>query len=245
MTHVSQDVDTPDFEMPKSVVKAAVEKGSNPAKKPSKYTPESNIVYEYFVTGTEPKETSTNFDKLDTPSVNGKYNNDSNQIEFNWNHPDKDKKGLAFDVSIKIDGEKKSLGQLSEKSYILKDVEPEKTYSIEVIAIFEGQKSSAGTASVTVPKEEEKEEEEETTPPEEDSTQEEEEKDDQQQEQEEGNEEEKAEQPEDNQSEGDNEQDKEQDNNEQVEDEDPGQPTNNDVPEDNPDQDASNSEEAE
>ncbi|MBP1914602.1 penicillin-binding protein 1A [Lederbergia galactosidilyticus] len=250
MTHVSQDVDTPDFEMPKSVVKAAVEKGSNPAKKPSKYTPESNIVYEYFVTGTEPKETSTNFDKLDTPSVNGKYNNDSNQIEFNWNHPDKDKKGLAFDVSIKIDGEKKSLGQLSERSYILKDVEPEKTYSIEVIAIFEGQKSSAGTASVTVPKEEEKEEEvekeeEETTPPEEDSTQEEEEKDDQQQEQEEGNEEEKAEQPEDNQSEGDNEQDKEQDNNEQVEDEDPGQPTNNDVPEDNPDQDASNSEEAE
>lgn len=240
MAHVSEGIDTPDFTMPKSVVKAAVEKGSNPAKKPSKYTPESNIIYEYFVAGTEPKETSTSFDKLDTPSVDGKYHEESNEIEFSWNHPDSDKKGLVFDVSITIDGDKKSLGEVSDRSYVLKDVEPEKTYSIEVVAVFEGQKSSAGTASVTVPKQEE---EEETTPPEDEASDETEEQDDQGQEEENKEEEENVEQPEEN--EANEEEEQAQEEEEQEKQEESEETTNQDAPNDNSDQEDANAEESE
>ena len=92
MTHVSEGIETPDFVMPKSVVKAAVEKGSNPAKKPSKYTPDSNIVYELFVAGTEPKEVSVAFDKLDAPAVTGEYHLAENEILFSWDHNEREEK---------------------------------------------------------------------------------------------------------------------------------------------------------
>lgn len=57
-------IDTPDFKQPSSVVKLPIEKGSNPAKLASPFTPESNIVHEYFVKGTEPKETSKNTNRF-------------------------------------------------------------------------------------------------------------------------------------------------------------------------------------
>lgn len=160
MAHVSEGIETPDFQMPKSVVRAEVEKGSNPAKKPSKYTPDSHIVRELFVVGTEPKEVSTNYDKLEAPSVNGEYKEAENQIQFSWEHPELDEKELKFDVTIKMsNGKNEALGQVNELSYTLQNVEPEITYTIEVVAVSGNQKSSAGTASVTVPKKEEAEEE--------------------------------------------------------------------------------------
>src|SRR5690606_11904925 len=64
MTYMHDGIDTPDFKQPDSVVKVAIEKGSNPPKKASPYTPESEIYYEYFVKGTEPTEVSTKFDSI-------------------------------------------------------------------------------------------------------------------------------------------------------------------------------------
>src|SRR5690606_42082789 len=43
-------------------------KGSNPAKLPSEYTPKEDIVYEYFIKGTEPTEVSSKYDKLTAPT---------------------------------------------------------------------------------------------------------------------------------------------------------------------------------
>src|SRR5699024_2670106 len=42
MQKISEGVDTPDFKQPDSVVEVEVEKGTNPAKRPSEYTPSSN-----------------------------------------------------------------------------------------------------------------------------------------------------------------------------------------------------------
>lgn len=163
MQHVSDGIDTPDFTMPKSVVKAPVEKGSNPPKKPSKYTPDKNIVYELFVAGTEPKQVSEAFDKLNAPSVHGEYHQAEGQILFTWEHSDLNDKDIQFDVSIKTsNSEKQSLGKLADLQYIVQNVEPGETYTIEVVALTGSQSSSPGTASVTVPK---IEEEEETLPP--------------------------------------------------------------------------------
>ena len=152
MTHVSNGIDTPDFKMPNSVVKVAVENGTNPPQKPSKYTPESNIVYELFLAGTEPKEVSAAFDRLDAPTVTGEYIQETNEIIFTWDHPETDEKHLKFDVAIKASGgEKESIGITSDLNYTMKNVEPGATYSIEVTAVSDNQRSTAGTTSVSIP----------------------------------------------------------------------------------------------
>ncbi|RWR10411.1 PBP1A family penicillin-binding protein [Siminovitchia fortis] len=170
MTHVSADVQTPDFTMPKSVVRAAVEKGSNPAKKPSKYTPESNIVYELFVAGTEPTEVSQAYDKLDAPSVSGEYKEDGNQVVFSWSHPDMDKNDMKFEVKVNLGGGKqKDIGTTSDTSYTINEVEPGETYGIQVVAVAGSQRSAPGSASVTVPSQEDEEDEEDVQDEDEDS----------------------------------------------------------------------------
>ncbi|GIN96559.1 penicillin-binding protein 2A [Siminovitchia terrae] len=159
MTHVSADIQTPDFTMPKSVVRAAVEKGSNPAKKPSKHTPDSNIVYELFVAGTQPTEVSQTYDKLDAPSVSGKYDKGGKQVVFSWSHSDKD---VKYNVQVDLGGgKKKDLGTTSDTGYTISAVEPGETYGIQVVAVSGSQRSAAGTASVTVPSDEDEKDEDE------------------------------------------------------------------------------------
>lgn len=162
MVHASANVQTPDFTMPNSVVRVPVEKGSNPAKKPSKHTPESNIVYELFVKGTEPTEVSQTFDKLDAPKVTGEYKEDGNQVMFSWSHPDTKEKDLKFEVKVDLGGGKqKDLGTTSDTEFIISDVEPGETYGIQVVAIAESQSSAPGSVTVTVPEQEDEAEEEE------------------------------------------------------------------------------------
>ncbi len=59
------DRDNKNWKVPNSVVQVGVEMGSNPAALPSADTPANQIVYEYFKKGTEPKEISTKYAKLD------------------------------------------------------------------------------------------------------------------------------------------------------------------------------------
>ena len=54
MKHVSEDIETADFTIPKTVQSVRVEKGSNPAKLAGKYTPEDLVIYEYAVKGNAP-----------------------------------------------------------------------------------------------------------------------------------------------------------------------------------------------
>ncbi|MFC5463313.1 transglycosylase domain-containing protein [Lederbergia graminis] len=156
MSYISKDIETPDFKMPKSVVEVAVEKGTNPAKKPSKYTPKSNIVYELFVNGTQPTEESTIFDKLEAPSVSGEYNESNYQVSFTWNHPEQEEKELQFEVTLKTsDGGEQSLGTTTDTTLTIEHAEPGISYTLDVKAISKTQTSSSGTATVTVPEMEE------------------------------------------------------------------------------------------
>ena len=75
-----------DFKEPNSVVKVGIEKGSNPPTLPSSNTPQDQITYEYFKKGTEPTETSTKYNKLD--SVTGlkvTYSEAKQKITITWN----------------------------------------------------------------------------------------------------------------------------------------------------------------
>lgn len=73
------------FEVPSSVVRVAVEKGSNPAKLASDSTPKNSITYEYFKKGTEPTEVSIKYSKL--PNVSNltiDYNVTDLSLTLKW-----------------------------------------------------------------------------------------------------------------------------------------------------------------
>lgn len=154
MTEISKNVDTPDFKMPDSVVKVAVEKGSNPPALPSSHTPQSQIVTELFVKGHEPSQKSEKFDQLDPVSgLSAKYDQDSNSIKVEWKYNgDKD---VSFSVGASVDGgEMKELSSTKDTSMEIAEVQPGSEYSIQVVAISDkdnSNKSQAKTVKVNVP----------------------------------------------------------------------------------------------
>lgn len=151
MAFVSDGSSTPDFSKPKSVVAAEVEKGSNPPRKPSKYTPSENITKELFVVGTEPTKVSEKFDMFESPSVTGEFNEEQNVINFSWSHPRAGEETIQYEVSLSGPDGKQSLGQTSDTTMTINGPQPGASYTIEVTAIGEEQRSKPGTASVTVP----------------------------------------------------------------------------------------------
>ena len=83
MRHIP--VTTEPFKQPSTVVSAQVEHETWPAQLPSEYTPESLIKTEYFISGTEPTETSNRFKKLNDVD-NLKIDSTNNGIKITWNH---------------------------------------------------------------------------------------------------------------------------------------------------------------
>lgn len=74
------------FKVPNSVIKVGIEAGSMPASLPSQSTPESEIIYEYFIKGTEPTESSSKYNKLATPTgLKVNYNPNKEKITITWN----------------------------------------------------------------------------------------------------------------------------------------------------------------
>ncbi|MDY0396589.1 penicillin-binding transpeptidase domain-containing protein [Virgibacillus halophilus] len=154
MEELSKNIDTADFEKPDSVVSVGVEKGSNPAALPSKYTPSSNIVNELFVKGHEPNKTSEKYDKLDpVKNLKADYDKDDESIKVKWDYDDKD--NVEFQISASIDGgEMKSLSSTGDTSMDISSVEPGKDYTIQVVAVSKDDSTSqseAKTTSVKVP----------------------------------------------------------------------------------------------
>ncbi|WP_068672031.1 PBP1A family penicillin-binding protein [Oceanobacillus sp. Castelsardo] len=158
MSKISEGLDTPDFNKPNSVVEAKVEKGSNPARKPSSNTPSSKIVTELFVKGTEPTNVSKTYDKLNPVSnLNAKYNEEAKSIDVTWDYNDND--DVSFSVSVSENGEEmKELSTTEEKSLVINEVEPG-DYQIQVVAISktDGSVSDPVTAKVTIDTGEEEE----------------------------------------------------------------------------------------
>lgn len=75
-----------DFKVPKSVVKVAVEMGTEPAKLASSATPKNKITYEYFKKGTEPTEVSTAYNKLaNVTGLTATYYPMTRDVTLNWN----------------------------------------------------------------------------------------------------------------------------------------------------------------
>ncbi|UFU01272.1 PBP1A family penicillin-binding protein [Radiobacillus kanasensis] len=166
MAHISEGIDTPDFKKPSSVVEVAIEKGSNPAKLPSKYTPDSKIVTELFVKGTEPTKTSEKYDQIEPiTGLQAKYNKENNTIDVTWKYNKEQQEGISFNVSAGVgDSDLSKLTTTKNTELEISKVEKGKTYTIEVLAVSdenEDMVSEPARITVQIPEEDEEEEEEE------------------------------------------------------------------------------------
>ena len=99
------------FSIPDGVVEAQVELGTNPAQKPSNYTPSSLISTEYFNKESAPKETSPRFTKLSDPT-NGNASVSGSAIHLTWNAIETPN---ALDTSYLEEYMKKAYGNYYER----------------------------------------------------------------------------------------------------------------------------------
>jgi penicillin-binding protein 1A len=136
MQKVSEGKETGDFEKPSSVIQVAVEKGTNPAKLPSEFTPKDQIVKEYFIKGTEPKEVSETYKRLDSPTdLSVVYNEEKNDITLRWNYPAERRQGVSFEVQYSVDeGPFEVLETVKELGLIVQNPIPGAIYKFRVIA---------------------------------------------------------------------------------------------------------------
>jgi len=156
ISHVSSDEDKVDFSVPDSVVKIGVEKGSNPAKLPSEFTPKDQIVYEYFIKGTEPTTQSDKYKRLSIPgSLNIAFDQETNKITLAWSYPENELDAVTFEVSQSIDeGPFKVLTTTKDLTFTVDNPIPEAIYSFRITAISDKSKenrSEPATTSITIP----------------------------------------------------------------------------------------------
>ena len=71
------------FSRPKGIKSVKIELETFPAQLCSSHTPENMCVSEYFVSGTEPTDSSNRYATLDNPT-NGSYEVNSNLITIKW-----------------------------------------------------------------------------------------------------------------------------------------------------------------
>jgi penicillin-binding protein 1A len=160
MGGVHEGVDAVDFKKPDSVVRVAVEKGSDPAKLPSEFTPENEIVYEYFVKGTEPTAESDRYQQIDPPKdIIVEYDQNLDQVVIRWDYDFKDDgKNISFVVNQAINGEEnKELKRTKEMFVIVEEPEKGSTYNFELSAVNDNNKenrSEATQLSIDIPEEE-------------------------------------------------------------------------------------------
>ncbi|SFJ84748.1 penicillin-binding protein 1A [Marinilactibacillus piezotolerans] len=159
MSQVSEGLDNSDWTKPSSVSEVSVEDGSDPAQLPGPNTPESEIVTELFVAGTEPSEISTTYgEDLTAPTgLSAQFDEESNEIAINWDEYTLENEDEDVTYLLSINGEEISL---DETEYTVS--EPDSgNVQISLSVQAYGNTGPAATTSVTVPEPEEEEPEEE------------------------------------------------------------------------------------
>ena len=144
-----------DFKVPDSVVKVAIEKGSNPAKLASSNTPKNKITYEYFRKGTEPTEISPTYIKLsNVTNLTANYDFLTGNVKLSWNaaapNVDFDETYGRFGYKIYLNG--RYLGFTDETQYtITNQSDPIGTY--KVVTTYEDYSETDSKGATTTIKE--------------------------------------------------------------------------------------------
>lgn len=160
MSNLSEDIDTPNFKKPSSVVEATIEVGTKPLQLASKYTPDDLRQTELFVRGTEPTGVSEKYNKLElnAPSnVSANYDDASQSIALSWDYTPPTQEGeekpinVSFEVSMSVDGGASTVVTVTDKnSVIIPITQDGNEYTLSVVATYEDTRSEPGSATVYV-----------------------------------------------------------------------------------------------
>ncbi|RFU65505.1 PBP1A family penicillin-binding protein [Peribacillus glennii] len=151
MQHVSEGKETKDFKQPSSVAKVGIVKGSDPAMLPNEYTPEHEIVYEYFLKENEPTEVTKKYEKLKAPyNVNAVYDQNGNEIELVWDYEESEDKEPEFEVKISSDKGGEREITLNEHALTIQSVIPGAKYTFTVTALADGQRSDPVSTTIEI-----------------------------------------------------------------------------------------------
>jgi len=149
-----------DFKVPKSVVKLPIKKSSNPPVIAGKFTPDEDIVYEYFIKGTEPTKVANDKpEPLDPVSnLKARYDLSTNSIFLEWAYPRNKREGTSFEVRVLSNRGQPQSFTTDDLGLILNNPVRGAVYNIEVVAVrdidSEVIRSAGVTVTVTVPGEE-------------------------------------------------------------------------------------------
>lgn len=154
MARISQGKNTEDFKQPSSVVRVAIERSTGLL--PSEFTPESEIIYEYFVKGTEPTQVSETFEGLTAPTeFMGSYNEETDQIMLSWTYPDTEENVSFHLTHYTPDGESLTVS-LNDFQHIVSGPSSG-THRFELVAVQDDLESEPVSLEITVEKESDEE----------------------------------------------------------------------------------------
>ncbi|MBA2870217.1 penicillin-binding protein 1A [Anoxybacillus calidus] len=141
-----------DFKMPKSVVKLPIKIGTNPPMIASKYTPETEIVYECFVKGAEPTKVAEDKPEPLSPVTNlqAVYDAATNSISLSWGYNSEKLEDVTFEVRITNDKGESQVLTASDLALTLTGPTPGAVYTFEVTAVHEKEQQRSETVSTTV-----------------------------------------------------------------------------------------------
>ncbi|BDH61424.1 penicillin-binding protein 1A/1B [Lysinibacillus sp. PLM2] len=159
MSQISENVDTPSFTKPSSVVEATIEIGSNPLKLASEFTPDELRATELFVKGTEPTEVSEEYEKIELnapTNLKANYNNLWSVVDLTWEftppETDEDEEiPISFEITMAQDGEEPVVVDSTEDTQIsIPNIEVDRNYTFSVVAVSEDVRSEPASVTITI-----------------------------------------------------------------------------------------------
>ncbi|MBU9723905.1 MULTISPECIES: penicillin-binding protein 1A [Bacillaceae] len=165
MTYAHEGMEVNDFVQPDSVVRVGIERSTGLL--PSEFTPQSEIIHEYFVRGTEPKEVSEEFEHADPVSnLEATYDEENHEINISWSYPEEllDQFSFRLEVNDGNDDNYTLIDVTKSMAYNLSNPSYDTNYTIRVTVVSDDNaelESDPTTVSVRIPEEEVEEPEEE------------------------------------------------------------------------------------
>lgn len=159
MSYVHRSLENQDWIMPDSVVEANVEVGTNPAQRPGPNTPNSAIVSELFVNGTQPDldDISLEFGEelVEPTGLSAEYDETTDELIVTWHEYELDNTDESVSYQITINGQSTTT---SQTEFILSGP-PRGTIEISLAVQAYGNTGPSTTISILIPLREEDEDE--------------------------------------------------------------------------------------
>lgn len=161
MSHVSQNIDTPDFEKPDSVVEIVLDRYTG--RRAHAGTPDSARTVELFVKGTGPEpismEEETSLHEI--TGLQATYDEEADAIYVSWNYESEENESVTFQIDHRTnDGNYTTIQSQSEMQFTLTNPEKNATHYFRVTATRPDGESTSREVQVGVAIEEEETEEE-------------------------------------------------------------------------------------